>query len=251
MGMIVFGALEGMLFFLGLGMLISTKPIFLIIMVILGIVLGIAAGVFLGRQTQPDLYLWIGPVLSAGCVLLLALAVNVLLDESTLATRWLITVSLLATAPGMLIGWLLGRNSEQSRVGRSVVRVTPGGGTERLPTPPIEQGRLRHIMPITSQPHPTPLEAEIQGLRALGNPVVSMLPNQQTAIVLKVQGIGRTASIYSVCAPTYPTTAPTVMVEIEDAYGQAQQVPVHSATLAHWAGQPMLVQVATEILATL
>lgn len=245
MRMILYSGLQGLLIFLGLGLILATKPAFLLLVAVAGLLLGAGIGMFLSRQVVPDLYLWIGPILSGLFAFFVVAALNILL-EGAFSSRWVLAVSLLGTAPGLFVGWLLGQNS--SRVHYS----NPA---------PLVQGRAPAALRFPYQPQQlvgldVPKDAmiiasEANALQQFGSVSVQQLDNQQTAIIVRMVQLSDQLTIYIVCSQTYPTTPPEVMAELHRssvASGSPVQIVVRSPTLEHWPGRPSLVQVVGELI---
>lgn len=247
---LLLGALQIMVLILGFGLMVSTKPVFLVSLGVLGLLVGAMVGMFLSNQSEPDLYIMAGPVLSGLVAFFLALALNVLISDDGIAPRWLLVAALLGTAPGTLIGWVLGRNTVPTagRQRRADARLDAHPLSPRHPLPP----RLPAASPAVPPSGQGALAREARELERYGRVVVQPIENQQTALVVERSHGPELLTIYIVCPPSYPATPPQVMAEISrpgtPGY-QPVQLAVRSPSLARWTGQPGLAQVVNEFLA--
>jgi|GEM_PF-5788126 len=106
------------LFCLGLGLLISTNTLVVLIFATIGLMLGSLAGVLMLRggptRSQEHWAIFVGPVVSGLFFVMLCGILNLLVQDAVgfqLGGIRMFSVSfLLGTAPGLIIGWLLGVN---------------------------------------------------------------------------------------------------------------------------------------------
>lgn len=120
------------LFFLGLGLLISTNTLVVLIFAAIGLMLGSLAGVLILRggpmKSQEHWAIFVGPLISGMFFVMLCGILNLLVQDAVdyqLGGVRMFSVSfLLGTAPGLIIGWLLGVNLGGQRTTHS----RPGTG---------------------------------------------------------------------------------------------------------------------------
>jgi hypothetical protein len=220
-------------------------------MAVAGLLLGAGIGMFLSRQVVPNLYLWIGPILSGLFAFLVAAALNILL-EGALSIRWVLAVGLLGTAPGLFVGWLLGQNSSRMHYSNPAPLVQGGAPTQlRAPAALRFPYQPQQLVSLDVPKDAMIIASEANALQQFGSVSVQQLDNQQTAIIVRMVQLSDQLTIYIVCSQAYPTTPPEVMAELHRssvASGSPVQIAVRSPTLEHWPGRPSLVQVVRELI---
>lgn len=244
------------LFFLGLGLLLSTNIVFVLIFGGIGLLLGALVGVLVlrGRVAQNEHWsIFVGPLVSGLLFVMLCGALNLIVRDSIGVwfggLRMYSVALLLGTAPGLVIGWLLG----QSMRGLSVTRRTSTGARQPgtytvFPTVPLAppdppSGAIR--WPPTPAPVAGLLEcvlAERDTLERYGHVQITDLRDGSVCAVVTRQGDNTT--IYMVCTSAYPQQPPSVTVE-----RSGQALNVGKGVLFPWNSACRLEQIVLDLMA--
>jgi hypothetical protein len=251
------------LFFLGLGLLISTNPLVVLALALVGLILGGLAGILLLRGRVAQEYHWslfAGPAATGLLFVLLCGVLNLLVSDNLgLAlggARMYSVALLLGTAPGLFIGLVLGNSmgNARRRPARPLVGQQPSATAYQRPVvaAPRPPGPPPAPLPATT-PWATPgpaaaphvladrLAEELPALVRFGEAQILDPHDGTLCVVLTRQADG--LAIYMVCSAAYPQQPPTVKVERAGA-----AINVGSGVHFPWTASSRLEQIVADLL---
>lgn len=241
------------LFFLGVGLFISTNIVVILLLAFVGLIIGSSIGFFLlqGSSTEGHWSLFVGTVASGLLFVLLCSVLNLLLGDNLQVTlpspfRTYTVVFLLTTPLGLLLGYYFSTNMSGSIRGRSRSSSTPSA---RSRDRQISETRMG-VEPERAAPRPVMLPPPASGgatsgvssaqqlVARLNEEMPTLKPFGQVKIVDLQDGtacvvVTRTSdqlSVYMVCHPSYPERPPEVSVE------QPSLQQTHTNILFRWNG---------------
>jgi hypothetical protein len=266
--MIFIGMFQGALLFAGLALTFnvivftSTNWGFILLLTIIGAALGTLAGFLLHGSAPANVWaLPLGSVLVVILVGVFAMAFDFFIFGSDqMHWRGILALSLISSAPGLVVGWILGQQlPESGTLGLS----TP---TSRFP----DSARLSNPQSTFPPPRePLPLmqsTSEYQDIRSqhlvrtlgveLGQfpPDISSSPPQPVGssgsmcVTATVSGRGQQLKLYLVCTLDYPQEPPQLMIEqIDQLQGTSSQVSYRSQVIQNWRPNNRLYEVVNEV----
>lgn len=263
------GAFQGVLVFVGIALLISNNPVFLILLVSLGVLIGGTTGLFMTRQVEHDIfsYLILGPLLSGTIVFLFVLAMIALFADGVLSFRWPLIGGLLGTTPGFFVGWMLGRNASEinDRPSRPSAHQRLSQLEQELALAPSAGSPARDAdLSAEVEPaafHPV-VHVQVRELEGAGfRPQVRQLADSDTTVVItdaRVQQFDQFGEIVTQVLRVYIAympddayfTDPIVWGELQQTNGQWSEVPL---TISDTTGRSLLQivnQVRQQVLAS-
>ncbi|EFO81184.1 hypothetical protein OSCT_0918 [Oscillochloris trichoides DG-6] len=222
------------LFFLGVGLLISTNPLVVLALAVIGLIIGGIAGVLLLRGRVAQEYHWsifVGPAASAIVFMLLCSVLNVLASDNLGVRmgglRMYSVALLLGTAPGLGIGLLLGSslsgrpNRKQPHKPSYGVQPPPNPAKPSLSAPLPPHAAMAgggaawptaSAMPVAPDPNLLQhLNQERTSLNSFGS--VQLLDMRDGTVAMVVTRLADNTAFYMVCTSAYPQQAPTVRIE--------------------------------------
>ncbi|NJL54989.1 hypothetical protein HC928_07230 [bacterium] len=244
------------LFFLGIGLLISTNILVILLLSFVGLILGSGIGFFFLRESAPEGHwaLFAGPVAAGLLFVLLCGVLNLLLDDNLRVALpdplRMYTIVFLLTAPlGLFLGYYFsasmsgsireqrgsGRAStpsvgarppRQSRGSDARASVEPDRAAPRptLPPPPASGGATGGFS--SAQQLIVRLNEEVPTLKQFGQVQVVDLQDGTACVI--VTRTSDQVAVYMVCHPSYPERPPDVSVE------QPSRQQTHTNILFTW-----------------
>lgn len=242
------------LFFLGIGLLISTNILVILLLSFVGLILGSSIGFFFLREstTEGHWALFAGPVAAGLLFVLLCSVLNLLLDDNLRLSLpdplRMYTIVFLLTAPlGLFLGYYLSANmsgsireqrGNRNRAPQPMgVRDGPRRGAglrtepDRAVPPPLlpppaaggASGGFSSAQQLVAR-----LNGEVPVLKAFGD--VQVVDLQDGTVCVTVKRPADQLVVYMVCSPSYPENPPTVTVE------QPSRQQTHTNIQFRWNG---------------
>ncbi|WP_129673504.1 hypothetical protein [Candidatus Chloroploca sp. Khr17] len=254
------------LFFLGMGLLISTNPLVVLALAMIGLIIGGLGGGLLLRGRVAQGYHWaifVGPAASALVFVLLCGVLNMLLSDNlglALGSLRMYSVAmLLGTAPGLLLGLVLGssmgrgptiasRSDGNLRTSGLIARTnaSPTAGLRSsgplLPPdpPPSPHQTVGGATPRPSLDLAERIAGERIALAQFGTVQINTLQDGTCCVTVTRPQDGTT--IYMVCEPTYPQQPPSVVVE-----RHGTSLNIGSGIFFPWDGSCRLATIVTDL----
>jgi hypothetical protein len=255
------------LFFLGVGLLISTNALVLLSLAVVGMIIGRLAGILLFRGRVAQEYHWsifAGPSATVALFVLLCDVLNLLMSDKLIlalgAPRMYSVALLLGMAPGLLIVLILGNALGGRFFRRTAYHPLLAGGGGRIrsrsltPAPVLRPpGSILPISPLLplggSLPQPgiqvnigltQRLASEVQSLSRSGSVQIRDL-NDGTVCVI-VTRLRDGLLIYMLCSTAYPQQSPVVMAERNSA-----PLQIGSGVLFPWDSSCRLARIVDDL----
>jgi hypothetical protein len=266
--MILIGMFQGAVLFAGLALgfnavvFTQTNWGFLFLMTTIGSMIGLLLGLLLRNAGLVHPWMLpLGSIVVMTIVGILALAFDFFIfGIERMHWRGLASLSLVSSAPGLVVGWIMAQQFADNRVagsqdhqerfpGRASDSPSASPSPARAPLPPmnhpsdfdqIVNQRLATILSEEVRHFPPGVEVEsLRGLQdAPGHLCVSATISER----------GQALKLHLICPPDYPDAPPQLIVEqIDRLQGTSQEIQYRSRVIAHWGRNNRLRDVVEEV----